>query len=1123
MRIRSLGLVLMSAVVVLSGCRSSIGEDVDTGAKQDAILLDLVVSSKENIALGVPVGYQQEFIAMAEYSDSSTEDVSDLAVWLSSDEDGAIMDGAVLMALAEGSVAISASFNDLASSNAVDVEIVPAVLESIVIDISTPKTPVGLDIQLIANGLFGDGFSRPLQGGVWSSSDELIAKVSAQGVVTPVVPGSVVITVEKEDKVASVDITVTDAELVSIQLEPSATSTPLGQSVQMIATGEYTDGTTAELTGVSWVSSTPATATVSNSGLVTPVALGTTVITATKDGEQASTVSFEVTAAELVSIQLEPSATSTPLGQSVQMIATGEYTDGTTAELTGVSWVSSTPATATVSNSGLVTPVALGTTVITATKDGEQASTVSFEVTAAELVSIQLEPSATSTPLGQSVQMIATGEYTDGTTAELTGVSWVSSTPATATVSNSGLVTPVALGTTVITATKDGEQASTVSFEVTAAELVSIQLEPSVTSTPLGQSVQMIATGEYTDGTTAELTGVSWVSTTPATATVSNSGLVTPVALGTTVITAMKDGEQASTVSFEVTAAELVSIQLEPSVTSTPVGQSVQMIATGEYTDGTTAELTGVSWVSSTPATATVSNSGLVTPVALGTTVITATKDGEQASTVSFEVTAAELVSIQLEPSVTSTPLGQSVQMIATGEYTDGTTAELTGVSWVSSTPATATVSNSGLVTPVALGRTVITATKDGEQASTVSFEVTAAELVSIQLEPSVTSTPLGQSVQMIATGEYTDGTTAELTGVSWVSTTPATATVSNSGLVTPVALGTTVITATKGGEQASTVSFEVTAAELVSIQLEPSATSTPLGQSVQMIATGEYTDGTTAELTGVSWVSSTPATATVSNSGLVTPVSVGTTVITATKDGEQASTVSFEVTAAELVSIQLEPSVTSTPLDQSVQMIATGEYTDGTTAELTGVSWVSSVPATATVSNSGLVTPVSVGTTVITATKDGEQASTVSFEVTAIDTVKLGNLTFHRALAKAEAVAKGFTPDGWHTVGGSTGPDGMVVSAFNWSNADNFCENVEMGGYSDWRLPSRDELTQLQASTQAGVFVAFGWPIYYSYWSSTLDTSYTGTRHYSISLTNGYAFKNGDLSNNYVSCVRAD
>ena len=76
-------------------------------------------------------------------------------------------------------------------------------------------------------------------------------------------------------------------------------------------------------------------------------------------------------------------------------------------------------------------------------------------------------------------------------------------------------------------------------------------------------------------------------------------------------------------------AATLTSITVGPNVTL-PVGLSRQVTATGNYSDGTMQDLTTqVTWASSAPSVATISNSsgsqGVATAVGLGVTTITAT------------------------------------------------------------------------------------------------------------------------------------------------------------------------------------------------------------------------------------------------------------------------------------------------------------------------------------------------------------------------------------------------------------------------------------------------------------------------------------------------------------------
>jgi hypothetical protein len=89
------------------------------------------------------------------------------------------------------------------------------------------------------------------------------------------------------------------------------------------------------------------------------------------------------------------------------------------------------------------------------------------------------------------------------------------------------------------------------------------------------------------------------------------------------------------------------------------------------------------------------------------------------------------------------------------GTFTEGEPEVLTGVSWISETPEVATVSTSGLITPVSPGQTSITATK-GSISQNVTLTVTAAELVELRYSG-------GRSLRV---GEYTDIRQWSITGV---------------------------------------------------------------------------------------------------------------------------------------------------------------------------------------------------------------------------------------------------------------------------------------------------------------------------------------------------------------------
>jgi len=97
-------------------------------------------------------------------------------------------------------------------------------------------------------------------------------------------------------------------------------------------------------------------------------------------------------------------------------------------------------------------------------------------------------------------------------------------------------------------------------------------------------------------------------------------------------------------------------------------------------------------------------------------------------------------------------------------------------------------------------------ATPNFGQGLTAVVAQTPPTLLSIAVTPASPSVVHGATRQMTATGSYSNLTTADLTATaSWTSGTPADATVNSTGLVTAVAAGTSVITATVGGVSGNT------------------------------------------------------------------------------------------------------------------------------------------------------------------------------------------------------------------------------------------------------------------------------------------------------------------------------
>jgi Protein of unknown function (DUF3443)/Bacterial Ig-like domain (group 2) len=166
----------------------------------------------------------------------------------------------------------------------------------------------------------------------------------------------------------------------------------------------------------------------------------------------------------------------------------------------------------------------------------------------------------------------------------------------------------------------------------------------------------------------------------------------------------------------------------------------------------------------------------------------------------------------------------------------------------------------------------------------------------------------------------------------------------------------------------------------LVSIAVTPANPSIALGLTQQLTARGTYSNSSTQNLTSsVTWNSSTPAVATISNAGLVTSVSTGTTTMTATFGNITSNSITITVTAPTLVSIEVTPADLIIPVNATHQYNATGTYSDSITSDITAsVTWGSSVADVATISSSGLVTGVAAGTTFIMAKSGSVSGSTM-------------------------------------------------------------------------------------------------------------------------------------------------
>ncbi|NGY37293.1 T9SS type B sorting domain-containing protein, partial [Flavobacterium sp. XN-5] len=146
-----------------------------------------------------------------------------------------------------------------------------------------------------------------------------------------------------------------------------------------------------------------------------------------------------------------------------------------------------------------------------------------------------------------------------------------------------------------------------------------------------------------------------WVSANPSIATVSNSGVVTGVSTGTSVIT--------YTNSNGCTVTQTVTVNSLPTITGTLnvcIGLTTTLTASATPNDTNP-------WVSASPTIATINSSGVVTGVAVGTSLITYTNNNGCEITQTFTVNPLPIATLSSNDSDNSFCSGTSVTFTAGG------------------------------------------------------------------------------------------------------------------------------------------------------------------------------------------------------------------------------------------------------------------------------------------------------------------------------------------------------------------------------------------------------------------------------------------------------------------------
>lgn len=512
------------------------------------------------------------------------------------------------------------------------------------------------------------------------------------------------------------------AETINVTSAGGTNAVDVGNTLQMQA--EVLPAN-ADLSTVTWSVDNTSIATIDPStGLLSAVAEGVVVVTATSDDLAAVTGTLEVIVGAPIILVSEINITSEIEG-GIAINQTSQMTAEVlplSSDDTSVTWsVTNGTGEATIDPStGILTGVAVGTVTVMATANDASGVMGILEVTIVELVTQITVSSAVGNEIivGQTSQMSV--DVLPATASDAS-VTWsVTNGTGQASIDAAGKLIATTIGTVTVVATANDASGVTGTLEITIVETSVLVTQINITSATgtqvaSGQTSQMSATVLPTNATDATIT---WsVTNGTGEATIDASGLLSGVAAGTVTVMASANDASGVTGTLEITIVQSTVLVSQVNVTSAAgtsinISETSQMSAEVLPADATDASVT---WsVSNGSGDATISSTGLLTAVAAGTVTVTAAANDNGGVSGSLEITIVDPTVLVTEIIVssaegTSIELGVSSQMSAEvlpAEATDGS------VTWsvVSGTGA-ASIDANGLLSTEAVGTITVLAT----------------------------------------------------------------------------------------------------------------------------------------------------------------------------------------------------------------------------------------------------------------------------------------------------------------------------------------------------------------------------------------------------------------------------
>lgn len=446
--------------------------------------------------------------------------VNKTIVWSSSDESIATVDQTgMVTAVSPGECSIIATSED------------SGVISKCILTVTEPVTGIELNYTQMEM-MKGDQFLliptiTPIDADnksvTFTSTDETVATVSDQGVVTGVKGGNciIIVTTVERGLIASCQVVVNEF-VTSIKIDSTGPYLNKGNSRYLTAK-LIPDSATNK--GVVWSSSDKNILTVDNKGKITGVNYGEAIVTATAADGSGLFDTVKIRVIKPVStITVSPATVTVLEGKETTVKAAVSPSD---ASIRGITWSSSNPEIASVDFNGTIYGVKAGVCYVYATsEDGN-------EIVGTCKVTVRKAVPATTVRINSSKVVLLPGQ-----TRELSvrlspanstdGVRWVSDDTSVATVDKNGNIKAKGQGNCAIYCVSDSGVESSCEIIVLALNSSNITLEQYDT---------------YTLDVFGATENIKWYTNNPRIATVNGNGVVTARGTGVTTITAKVNGK----------------------------------------------------------------------------------------------------------------------------------------------------------------------------------------------------------------------------------------------------------------------------------------------------------------------------------------------------------------------------------------------------------------------------------------------------------------------------------------------------------------------------------------------------------------------------------------------------